>query len=116
MWSRFVLALSGICIVSSAAEAQSCLRWNSYVSRYDYIYCGAAAVNKGAGFVMGRVVPGGGVAYRAGNYIGNYMVTHPQPVRRWSPPPLQRYNYTPPRLPYQMQRYAPIYPNYGRRR
>jgi hypothetical protein len=116
MWLRFALVLSGICILSSAAEAQSCLRWNSYVSRWDYVYCGATAVNKGVGYVMGRVVPGGQYAYRAGNYIGNYAATHPQPVQRWSPPPLQRSTYTPPQLPYQVRRYAPIYPNYGPRR
>jgi hypothetical protein len=115
MWSRLILALSGISIVSSAAEAQSCLRWNSYVSRWDYIYCGAAAANSGAGYVAGRLVPGGQYAYRAGNYVGNYMATHPQPGHVWNPPPIQRYSYTPPQLPYQLRQYAPIYPNYGRR-
>jgi hypothetical protein len=115
VWSRIILALSSVCIISSAAEAQSCLRWNSYVSKWDYAYCGAKAVNSAVGWGMGRVVPGGNYAYKAGNYIGNYAATHPVQPKVWNPPPLrQPYSYSAPALPRQVQQYVPIYPRFRR--
>lgn len=112
MRSKIILVVSSLCIASSTAEAQSCVRWNSYTSSWDYLYCGANAVNRAAPTVLNRVVPGGGYAYRAGNYIGNYVVAHPVQPRVYSPPPLTQYGYTAPALPRQLQRYAPIYPRY----
>ncbi len=115
MRSKLALAILilGLCIASGSAEAQSCLRRNSYTGTWDYVYCGANAVNRAAPYVLNRVVPGGGYAYRGGNYIGNYIVTHPVQPRVWNPPPIrQPYSYTAPALPRQIQRYAPIYPRY----
>ena len=113
MWSKLILGLSGVFIVSASAEAQSCLRWNSYTGVYDYVYCGANAVNRAVPYVLNRVVPGGGYAYRGGNAIGNYMMDHPVQPRIWNPPPYRSpYTYQAPALPRQYQRYAPVYPHY----
>lgn len=115
MQSKITLAISvaALCIVSGSAKSQSCLSWNSYTGVWDYVYCGAYATNKVAPYVLNRVVPGGGYAYRGGNYIGDYIVTHPVQPRVWNPPPYRSpYSYTPPALPRQIQRYAPYYPNY----
>jgi len=109
------IILATICGVAtySSAEAQSCLRRSSYVSGYDYVYCGAEAVNKGAGYIAGRLVPGGNYAYKAGNYIGERYYDpsiRPQP---YAAPPRVQQTYYPPAAPFQYRQYAPTYPNYG---
>ena len=85
---------------------------NEAAHAYTNAYNAAVTANSVMKYAAGAV-PGGRMAYSAGNQLGTYMMTHPVTTRKVVPLSVGHGGYMPPRIPVQVCAKFPSYPSCG---